>query len=245
MEPGMLVRNDLCTGCEECLIYCPTGAIFMENGLARIDRELCVECHNCHRLPICSNKAFEPEELEWPRSLRRALSDPITVDNRTGVSGRGTAEMKTNDVTGRIRYGHFGIGVELGRPGIGTRMTDVEKVCQALASHVSFFEPKNPVTYLMTDSKTGTLRDDVKNELVLSAIVEADAAIDQLENVLWGLQKVAGEADTVFSVGLSSRVCSDGSRVFDEKLAELGIPMYPSGKTNVGLARPAFVEVLP
>jgi NAD-dependent dihydropyrimidine dehydrogenase PreA subunit len=240
----MLLSLERCNGCEVCLAYCPTGAISMENGQAQIDRDLCVECYNCHRLPICPNHAFEPEELEWPRSLRRALSDPITVDNRTGVSGRGTAEMKTNDVTGRIRYGHFGIGVELGRPGVGTRMTDVEKVCRALAPYVAFFEPKNPVTYVMTDTKTGALRDDVKNELVLSAIVEADVAIEQMEPVLRALKQAAGEVDTVFSVGLSSRVYPEGGLVFDEQLAALKLSAYPGGKTNVGLARPAFVEEL-
>jgi NAD-dependent dihydropyrimidine dehydrogenase PreA subunit len=241
----MLISQDRCSGCEECLVYCPTGAIFIENGQAHIDREQCVECYNCHRLPICPTQAFEPEELPWPRSLRRALSDPITVDNRTGVSGRGTAEMKTNDVTGRIRYGHFGIGVELGRPGVGTRMRDVEKVCKAVAPFVEFFEPKNPVTYVMTDTKTGVLREDVLDELVLSAIVEADLKIEQIEAVLQALRQVAGEVDTVFSVGLSSRVYPDGSRVFDKQLAAMKMPVYPCGKTNVGLARPAFVEALP
>jgi hypothetical protein len=217
----------------------------MENGQAEIDRERCVECYNCHRLPICPNQAFEPEELAWPRALRRALSDPITVDTRTGVSGRGTAEMKTNDVTGRIRYGHVGIGVELGRPGIGTRMRDVEKVCQALAPYVAFFEPRNPVTYVMTDTTTGALSAEVLDELVLSAIVEADLEIGKLEPALDALKQVAREVDTVFSVGLSSRVYPDGSRVFDRQLAALKIPINPCGKTNVGLARPAFVEALP
>jgi len=152
--------------------------------------------------------------------------------------------MKTNDVTGRIRYGHVGVGVELGRPGVGTRMGDVEKVCQALAPYVEFFEPKNPVTYVMTDTKTGALRDDVKNELVLSAIVEADLLVEKLEPALRALQKVAREVETVFSVGLSSRVYPDGSRGIDAKVRALGFEMYACGKTNVGLARPAFVEVL-
>ncbi|MFB3818888.1 MAG: DUF362 domain-containing protein [Candidatus Methylomirabilales bacterium] len=241
----MLVREERCTGCEECVAYCPTGAIAIENGVAVIDREQCVECYNCHRLPICPTQAFQPEELAWPRALRRALSDPITVDTRTGVSGRGTAEMKTNDVTGRIRYGHVGLGVELGRPGLATRLADVEKVCRALAPHVAFFEPRNPVTYVMTDAKTGTLREDVKGELVLSAIVEADLTVANLAPALAALQRVAPEVDTVFSVGLSSRVSPDGSRAFDQTLTRLGLTPYPCGKTNVGLARPAFVEALP
>jgi hypothetical protein len=172
--------------------WCPPDPVIRRLGIrtqTEIDRERCVECYNCHRLPICPNQAFEPEELAWPRALRRALSDPITVDTRTGVSGRGTAEMKTNDVTGRIRYGHVGIGVELGRPGIGTRMRDVEKVCQALAPYVALFEPRNPVTYVMTDTTTGALSAEVLDELVLSAIVEADLEIGKLEPALDALNR--------------------------------------------------------
>jgi hypothetical protein len=240
----MQIHQEECRGCiEKCSVYCPTKAIFKDDDVAKIDRELCVECYNCYRVPCCPYDCFEPEELEWPRSFRRAMSDPITVDNRTGVSGRGTAEMKTNDVTGRIKYGHFGIGVELGRPGVGTSMRDVEKVCIALAPYISF-EPKNPVTYVMKDIKTGTLGEDILGEFVLSAIVEGDVAIDKLEVVMAALKKVAGEVDTVFSVGLSSRVYPDGSLVFKDQLQRLGYTPYLCGKTNVGLAKPAFVEGL-
>jgi len=241
----MRIRESECRGCiEKCSVYCPTAAIVRDDTIAQIDRDRCVECYNCYRVPCCPYDCFEPEELSWPRSFRRAMSDPITVDNRTGVSGRGTAEMKTNDVTGRIRYGHFGIGVELGRPGLGTSMRDVEKVCLALAPHVSF-EPKNPVTYVMTDTATGKLREDILGEFVLSAIVEGDLPIEKLEDVLGALKRVACEVDTVFSVGLSSRVYPDGSLVFQDRLTRLGYTPYPCGKTNVGLARPAFVEALP
>lgn len=240
----MRINVEMCAGCiEKCSVYCPTDAIYLEDHVARIDRDRCVECYNCHRVPCCPHQCFEPEELAWPRSFRRAMSDPITVDDRTGVSGRGTAEMKTNDVTGRIRYGHFGIGVELGRPGVGTTMRDVEKVCVALAPHISF-EPKNPVTYVMADPTTGKLRDEILGEFVLSAIVEGDVPIEKLEVVLSTLKRVAAEVETVFSVGLSSRVYPDGSLVFRDRLQALGCPPYICGKTNVGLAKPAIVEEL-
>jgi NAD-dependent dihydropyrimidine dehydrogenase PreA subunit len=239
----MRIRSELCAGCiDNCSVYCPTGAIYLDGSVAAIDRDKCVECYACHRISCCPNGSFEPEELSWPRDFRRAMSDPITVDNRTGVSGRGTAEMKTNDVTGRIRYGHFGIGVELGRPGVGTAMRDVEKVCMALAPHISF-EPKNPVTYVMQDAKTGKLREDILGEFVLSAIVEGDVPVERLEVVLDALRRVADQVDTVFSVGLSSRVYPDGSLVFKDRLERAGYTPYRCGKTNVGLAKPAFVEV--
>jgi len=51
---------------------------------------------------------------------------------KTDIAGRGTAEMKTNDITGRVKRGG-GVAVELGRPGVGTRFTDVEKVSREIA----------------------------------------------------------------------------------------------------------------
>ena len=94
----------------------------------------------------------------------------------------------------------------------------------------------------MKDAKTGKHREDILGEFVLSAIVEGDVPIDKLELVLAALKKVAGEVDTVFSVGLSSRVYPDGSLVFKDQLQRLGYTPYRCGKTNVGLAKPAFVE---
>ena len=32
----MLVNEERCTGCEVCLLYCPTGAIGMENGTLQL-----------------------------------------------------------------------------------------------------------------------------------------------------------------------------------------------------------------
>ena len=52
---------------------------------------------------VCPTAAFEPEELAWPRVVRRAFSDPRVPHESTGVEGRGTEEVKTNDVSGRVQ----------------------------------------------------------------------------------------------------------------------------------------------
>ena len=99
---------------------------------ATIDRNECVECYACYnglsserlnpvlvrtvrklfqlvRLrfdpepDICPTAAFEPEDLQWPRVVRRAFSDPRATHESTGVQGRGTEEVKTNDVTQRVK----------------------------------------------------------------------------------------------------------------------------------------------
>ncbi len=110
----------------------------------------------------------------------------------------------------------------------------------ALARHHAYFEPLNPVTYVMKDPATGEIRDDVKPLFVLSAIVEALINADQLAEVLKTCEILAQEVDTVFSVGVSSLVKEDGSTYFDETLKELRLSVMNGGKTNVGLGRPLY-----
>src|ERR1700681_1084395 len=83
---------------------------------------------------VCPTAAFEPNELVWPRVVRRAFSDPRVPHESTGVEGRGTEEVKTNDVTGRGKLGEAGLTIELGRPGVGVRFHEIQEMCWALAA---------------------------------------------------------------------------------------------------------------
>jgi hypothetical protein len=130
------------------------------------------------------------------------------------------------------------MGCEFGRPGIGTRFRDVDKVARVLAKHGVEFEPKNPVTFFMEDKKTGKLREDVLNEKVLSGIIECVYPIEKFKEVITALQEVAKEVDTVFSVEVINRADPDGSYPLLKLLDEMGIPHYINGKQNVGLGRP-------
>ncbi|MHB8926598.1 MAG: DUF362 domain-containing protein [Bacillota bacterium] len=41
------VIEKLCTGCRSCERHCPTGAIAVVAGVARVDADLCTECETC------------------------------------------------------------------------------------------------------------------------------------------------------------------------------------------------------
>ena len=82
---------------------------------------------------VCPTAAFEPEKLSWPRVVRRAFSDPRVPHESTGVEGRGTEEVKTNDISGRVKVGEVGFTIEFGRPGVGVWFRDIQKMCSALA----------------------------------------------------------------------------------------------------------------
>jgi ferredoxin len=233
---------------------------------ATINRDECVECYACfnglsqeHLNPVmvrgirkvfqamrlrfdpepdvCPTAAFEPDELAWPRIVRRAFSDPRVPHESTGVHGRGTEEVKTNDVSGRVKIGEVGFTIEFGRPGVGVRFRDIQKMCTALALAGVAFEKKNPVTSLMSDVATGTIREDILDEKVLSAIVEIKVPVERAEEIVrlvWDVEKRVG---TVVALGVGVRCDQDGEEnVVAPMLEKLGYKLERA-KTNIGLGR--------
>jgi len=213
-----------------------------DEGLAMINQDECVECGVCFRSKVCPVDAFEEELHEWPRSVRAAFSNPLLVHKETRVPGRGTEEAKTNDVTGQFRRGFVGITAEMGRPGIGVKFYDVEKVAQALARAGVTFAANNPVTYLMTDQSTGSLNQEIINEKACSAMIESTTPLENLESVFKELREVSPKIESVFSLTISERLNDDGTSPCKKVLQDLDIPVYINGKTNAGLGRPLFEE---
>jgi hypothetical protein len=194
------------------------------------------------RAEVCPVDAFVEEIHEWPRSVRTAFSNPLIVHKETRVPGRGTEEAKTTDVTGRFRRGLVGITAEMGRPGVGVRFYDVEKVAQAMAKTGVEFADDNPVTHLMVDKRTGKLNDEVLNEKACSAMIESITKVENIPAVIAALREVAKQIESVFTLTVSTKLEADGSALCDKPLKELNVPVYINGKVNVGLGRPLFKE---
>ena len=108
---------------------------------------------------VCPTGAFEMNELQMPRLIRQIFSDPVVEHKSTGIKGRGTEEVKTNDVSLRISPGEVGYTIEFGRPGVGVRFSDIQAMTRTLAKEPGVtFEKNNPITHLMTDTRSGDLR---------------------------------------------------------------------------------------
>jgi ferredoxin len=241
-------------------------------GRATINADECVECFTCYRgmskerlnprivravrrvaklfrfrfdpePDICPTDAIVPQELAWPRIVRRAFSDPQVPHESTGIHGRGTAEVKTNDVTHRVKEGEAGFVVEFGRPGVGARFRDIQRITTALAKLGVEFEENNPVASLMSDRSRGLIREDILNEKILSAIVEIKAPTERVPAVLQCIRDLAREVDTVISVGVSTRCDSAGNDLLGKILEQEGYPAY-RGKTNLGLGHATVVKSL-
>ena len=231
----MKIDPELCVSCGTCLIYCPLGAIHI-NDVAEVDQETCVECGNCIRAEICPVDAFIYEAQPWPRSVREAFSNPLAEHKETRVPGRGTEEMKTNDVSNRFGTEEYGVSIELGRPGVGTQLKNIELFTTKFSQIGVEYEPMSPVTAILSDDKV-KIKDDIRDERVLSAIIEFKVPKKKINQVLQIIKEVEKEIDTVFTVGIVSRIMEDGSIPIIDVLEQQGFKVKPNAKINIGLGR--------
>jgi ferredoxin len=243
----MTIDPGICRGCRECEPVCTTGALKWdeERLVCFIDDEVCVNCFNCYRNAPCrGGVAIIPPNvdiMDKKTRLSMDLSNPLTEHPLTLMAGRGTEECKTNEITGRIRYGYAAVAVELGRPSITTDMREVQKISTALArlGYVTFAD-ENPVTGLMKDKKTGELQEWCLDTRALSAIIEIGIPEDRLEETLTTIRKVCDEElETVASVSCMQMVVQPGDKIpAIEIIEKLRLPHRPNGKTCIGLGRP-------
>ena len=262
----MRIDRRKCVACGNCLAVCPVSAITIDPTIRRatVDLDECVECYACHNRmskehlsptlvrairgflkllrirfdpepDVCPTDALTPQELTWPRIVRRAFSDSLVPHESTGVHGRGTEEVKTNDVTNRVGEGEAGFSIEFGRPDVGVRFRDIQTMTMALASLPITFEKKNPVFSLMAPV-TGTIREDILQEKILSAIVELKTALAHVRQVLRVVEAVAPTLETIVSIGVATRCDAQGDNLLEPLLKREGYTVH-WGKTNLGLGR--------
>jgi len=238
----MIITQSLCVGCGRCHPYCPAGAIGYQDLKSFVDQDACYECGTCLRVAACPvNALVEPDSVyEYPRAVRKFFSDPTSTHAVTGISGRGTEESKTNDVTRRCREDEVGVAIETGRPTVGMGLRDIEKITRALAaSGIHKIEPHNPIHSLIKNEVTGDLQPELIGERVLSAIIELQIKRERLPHLLQVIKEVANEVDSVFCLDVFMTV-EAGLTIPPTVLAMIdaaGLSWRPNAKINMGLGR--------
>jgi NAD-dependent dihydropyrimidine dehydrogenase PreA subunit len=86
------VRPELCSGCGTCVQSCPTGAISLVWGIARIDQDRCNSCGIC--LEACP---------------QGAIAETVPVSNQELVATVSSLRQRTDSLLERIeRLQHRG-----------------------------------------------------------------------------------------------------------------------------------------
>jgi hypothetical protein len=216
-------------------------AIALGDETSSIDQNECAECGTCYRAEICPEDAIKSVKLEWPRVIRETFSNPLAVHETTGITGRGTEGIKTNDSQNRYKRGQIGVFIEVGRPVLGGRFHDAERIVKKFKAHGYKVIPQNPIAALINDQKTGALKPDILDEKVISCVIEfimPDATADELMKIV---RELSREVESVFSLSVGLRADEQGNSRF-EKVFGPDIYQLPNPKANIGAARPVSGE---
>lgn len=258
---GITIDRSKCTGCLDCIPYCPVSAIveIANEGSVAIDPVRCTECGVCWQTDVCPTGAIVARELAWPRTLRGKFHNfhapyratPIMAEVSHPLGPGGTVQSfpshqfpseLDDDFKGKLQPGENVVIVELGRPHLGTTFRDVQKVAQALLPvglKVGLQYPpsdeRTPLNELMVDSVKAIFRRDILDERTGWVVFKMLIRQEERPRVLQTLLNVAGEIDTVFAVNILSRVENSISSITARIAAETGVKPSASCKTNVGL----------
>lgn len=232
----MIVNKEKCIGCGMCIPYCPGKAISIQHGQAVIDWDKCFECGNCKYANVCPRDALVQQTLVMPRLIRAVFSNVREKSPNTGVPGRGTEEMKTNDITNRFPVGKIGFACEMGRPSTGTSFLDVETIAKIVVAHGAQLETENPTAVIFEENNPGIIKKEFRNERAISVIIEGLIDEEALPGLLEDLKVAQHNVDTVFSIDIICRMV-DGKIPADKYLEMAGVQRRPNGKTCVGLGR--------
>jgi len=72
------IRREICAGCGVCTRVCPTGAISLYRGKARIDQAKCTDCYLCiqacpREAIVAVEKDLKPAAILSIQELRNSL----------------------------------------------------------------------------------------------------------------------------------------------------------------------------
>ena len=234
----VIIDQNFCVECGVCLrsAICTYEAFTPLNRKVNNPLEWLRFRFNRKVLKIITRLSPRLYRLKKPRSIRRILSDPTVAFPLTNIYGRGTEEVKTNDVTRRYQWGEIGFCIEVGRPGIGATIREIQEFTVELARIGVVFLPANPISWMIKDSN-GSLKARYLNERVLSAVIEFKIKEVEINKIFDFIRRFDRETKNVFTVGIISPLRTDGTIPIVDTIKQQGFHLSSHAKVNLGLGR--------
>ena len=75
----MRIDSAECTGCGQCIPYCPVGAISMDDDVSEIDFDECTECGNWDAMERTGKEKGSERELKCRYCGHTTWEDPYSA----------------------------------------------------------------------------------------------------------------------------------------------------------------------
>ena len=98
LNHSVILREDKCIGCTSCLKVCPTEAIRVRDGKAKIISERCIDCGEC--ISICPNHA--KSAITDDLSLLKKFKYKIAIPSLT-IYGQFPSNIGINQILASIK----------------------------------------------------------------------------------------------------------------------------------------------
>jgi hypothetical protein len=123
--------------------------------------------------------------------------------------------------------------LEFGRPGLGIRIGEIEKILSPLIRCGVVFETgRNTLGNWMIDRLKGIFQDEVKNERVMRGSVCFVVSSSKIPTILEAIEDCSVlSINTIFSLSVTSAVENSGAAPMIEMLEKMGCKVPPSCKT--------------
>jgi NAD-dependent dihydropyrimidine dehydrogenase PreA subunit len=105
------INQELCNGCEACIEACPTDAIVVSDGKAKIDELLCTSCESC--ISLCPVEAIQKAPDSTLAELTPHSSGVSNREIRISKSPVGqnlSHETKSGSLLGQIGLALYSLG---------------------------------------------------------------------------------------------------------------------------------------
>ena len=168
----------------------------------------------------------------WPRSVRSNFS---AISNRISnlfkdLKVRG---MKNANAVEYYKRGYVGIRVEVGRPVLGASFKQAQQMTSLLAKEKVVFGEEYSTTFLM--DKNGMFPEEILEERAGCIWFGFSVPISDVTRFLRILSDSSNDCGAVVSIGLISRLESDGSIPLEKIIIDSEFSLAPNAKANLDL----------
>lgn len=131
-------RDDLCIGCSHCMNVCPTEAIRVQNGKARMIGNRCIDCGDCYR--VCPVGAITVEQDDFDSIYRFRYRVALLPAIFTGQFPDSAGTRNILSAVMELGFTHV-MEVEHGVEYLSERIGDCLSSCEQPSPMISSFCP--------------------------------------------------------------------------------------------------------